>query len=77
LSKSNLTIHLDAEMIRRARVVAAKRGTSVSAMVARELGELVEEDTRYEAAQARAEELLRKARTRGGRSWQRADLHDR
>ena len=31
MAKTNLTIQLDEEVIRRARIVAAKRGTSVSA----------------------------------------------
>ena len=37
MAKTNLTLQLDEEVIRRARIVAAKRGTSVSALVAREL----------------------------------------
>ncbi len=77
MAKTNLTLQLDEEMIRRARIVAAKRGTSVSALVARELDELVEQDARYEEAWHRAEELMRGAAPRGGRSWRRNDLHDR
>ena len=77
VSKANLTVQLDEDVIRRAKVVAAKRGTSVSALVARELDGLVEQDARYEDARARAEELLRAATARGGRSWRRDELHDR
>ena len=77
MAKTNLTIQLDAEVIRRARIVAAKRGTSVSALVARELDELVASDERYEAARARATALLRPAVPRGGRSWRRDDLYER
>ena len=77
MTKTNLTLQLDEEVIRRARIVAAKRGTSVSALVARELVGLVEQDARYEEARARAEELMRGAASRGGRSWRRDELHDR
>lgn len=77
MAKANLTVQLDAEVIRRARVVAAKRGTSVSSLVARELADLVADDERYEGAQQQAMGLLEGAIARGGRSWQRADLHDR
>ena len=77
MTKTNLTLQLDEEVIRRARIVAAKRGTSVSALVARELAGLVEQDARYEEARARAEELMREAASRGGRSWRRDGLHDR
>lgn len=77
MARVNLTVQLDESVIRRARIVAAKRGTSVSALVARELTELVDEDARYEEAQARAAELMRNAAPRGGRSWSRDELHTR
>lgn len=77
MAKANLTLQLDVDVIRRARIMAAKRGTSVSALVARELDGLVEQDARYEEAWRRAEELMRGATPRGGRSWRREELHDR
>jgi hypothetical protein len=77
MAKTNLTIQLDEDVIRRARIMAAKRGTSVSALVARELDGLVEQDARYEEAWGRAAELMKTAVPRGGRSWRRDDLHDR
>jgi hypothetical protein len=77
MAKTNLTLQLDEEVIRRARIVAAKRGTSVSALVARELDELVERDARYEEAWRRAAELMGRAVPRGGRAWRRDELHER
>lgn len=77
MTKANLTLQLDKEIIRRARIVAAKRGTSVSALVARELACLVDQDARYEEARGRAAELMDRASPRGGRSWRRDELHDR
>jgi hypothetical protein len=77
MARANLTLQLDAETIRRARIVAAKRGTSVSALAASRLEELVEEDDRLELARTRAEAILAQASRRGGRSWTRDDLHER
>ena len=77
MAKRNLTIQLDDDVVRRVRVVAAKRGTSVSALVARELDELVAADARYEAAHERAVGLLNDATARGGRAWRRHDLYAR
>jgi hypothetical protein len=77
MARTNLTLQLDTEVIRRARIVAAKRGTSVSALAAIQLLALVDEDERVELARARAEAILRKASSRGGRTWTRDDLHDR
>ena len=77
MTRSNLTLLLDTDVIRRARIVAAKRGTSVSALVAIQLIELVDEDERVEQARGRALAILEKAVPRGGRSWTRDELHDR
>ena len=77
MTRSNLTLQLDADVIRRARIVAAKRGTSVSALAAIQLIELVDEDERIEQARERAQAILEKAVPRGGRSWTRDELHDR
>lgn len=73
--KTNLTIQLDEAVIRRARVVAASRGTSVSALVARELTELAARDDRYDDARRRALELMDSASHRGGRTWNRDDIY--
>lgn len=75
MTKANLTLQLETDVIRRARIVAAKRGTSVSALVARELDELVAREDRYEDAHRRAVELMAAAKPRGGRSWRRDDIY--
>lgn len=77
MAKANLTVQLDEDVIRRARIVAAKRGTSVSALVATEIADLVDQDARYEDARRRADEIVRASRSRGGRAWQRDQLHER
>ena len=50
----NLTLKLSAETIRRAKVVAAERNRSISALVAAKIEELVGEDAKYRAAERRA-----------------------
>ncbi len=75
MAKTNLTVQLDEDVIRRAKVVAAKRGTSVSALVARQISELADQDERYEAARRRAIELMDRAKPHGGRNWTREDLY--
>lgn len=77
LARRNLTVQLDEEVIRRAKILAAKRGTSVSGLVARELEELVGQDARYEEAHRLAEKAMTRSVPRGGRTWRRDDLHDR
>lgn len=75
MAKANLTLQLDADVIRRARVLAAQRGTSVSAMVAQELDAVVAREARYEQARQDALQLMVDVKPRGGRTWTRDDLY--
>ena len=75
MAKRNLTIQLDQEVVKRAKIAAAKRGTSVSGLVAGQLEELVASDERYEAAHRRAIELMDQVTPHGGRTWTREDLY--
>jgi Family of unknown function (DUF6364) len=77
MSKRNLTVQLDEDVIHRAKVAAARRGTSVSGLVTQQLERLVDADERYEDAQRRAEHALARAQPRGGRRWTRDELHQR
>jgi hypothetical protein len=77
MGKRNLTVQLDEDVIHHAKVLAARRGTSVSTLVAAELQRLVTDDDRYSQAQQRAQRALRGATPRGGRRWGRDDLHAR
>lgn len=77
MAKRNLTLQLDEDVIRRARVMAAQRGTSVSGLVAHELEELIARDARYQEARHRAEDVMARSSPRGGRTWRRDELHDR
>lgn len=52
--KTNLTLQLDADLIREAKVLAAKQGTSVSRLLADQLEALVRRDKGYERAKRRA-----------------------
>jgi hypothetical protein len=77
--RRNLTIQLDAETVRRARILAARRSTSVSRLVATELDRLVREDDAYERARVEALADLERAADLGsnGRLASRDELHDR
>jgi hypothetical protein len=58
VNAQNLTLKLPAETIRQAKVIAAQRGTSISALVTAKIQELVGEDAEYKAARRRALEWL-------------------
>jgi uncharacterized protein DUF6364 len=75
--KRNLTIQLDEEIIRDAKVLAAKRGTSVSALLAHYVTRMAASQQRYEQAKQHALEAMDKAVDRGGVAWTREELYDR
>jgi predicted transcriptional regulator len=63
----NITVRLDRRTLRKAKVLAAKRNTSISALLARQIEALVGEDDAYEQAQRRALALLDQGFHLGGR----------
>ena len=77
MTKRNLTVQLDDDVIKQAKVLAARRGTSVSTLVAAELERLVADDDRYEDACRRAQRALSGASPHGGRRWRREELYSR
>lgn len=75
--KQNLTIQLDKEVIRKAKVLAAKRGTSISALVAEQIRGSVEAEDAYESARRAALDLLDRGFHLGGVRPDRDALHER
>ncbi len=52
--KQNITLAIDKPLLKRARAVAAQRGTSISALLAQELGSLVDREEAYVQARTKA-----------------------
>ena len=75
--KQNLTVQLDRETIRKAKVMAAKRGTSISGLIASQIREPVEAESAYETAQRTALDLLARGFHLGGGRLNRDALHER
>jgi hypothetical protein len=57
--KANITLKLDAALLREVRILAAEEGTSISALLAARLEEIVRERKTYERARKRALARLR------------------
>jgi hypothetical protein len=58
--KANITLKIDAELLREARVLAAEEGSSISALLASKLEEVIRERKGYQQARRRAVARLRK-----------------
>ncbi len=76
----NITLSLSEETLREIKVIAAKRNTSVSALMAKKLQELIDEETGYAKAKKQALALLEQGfslSTDGAINWSREELHER
>ena len=76
----NVTLAIPEDLLRQVKIVAAKRDTSISAMVTRALRQIADEENGYAEARRGMLEDLRKGfslGTRGKIGWTRDDLHER
>lgn len=76
--KQNITLSLDQKTIRKAKILAAKEGKSISGLLADKIESLVGEEEAYEIAKRRALELMKQGFHMGGviRAT-RDELHER
>ncbi len=76
--KQNLTVSLDRQTVRKAKILAAKRETSISRLIAAQIDALVAEDEAYEEAKRHALALLDQGFHLGGHHRiDRSALHER
>jgi hypothetical protein len=74
----NITLTIDEETLREARVLAAERGLSVSAFLREELARLVDQQRGFTRARETAVRRLTAGRSLGGGKLpMREELHDR
>jgi len=76
--KTNITLKLDADVLREARILAAEEGRSISGLLAAKLDEIVRQRKGYDRSRRRAVARLRKGFDLG---WtppaSRDELHER
>jgi hypothetical protein len=76
--KQNVTLSIEKDILKKGRVIAARRETSISRMISGVLKDIVENDDRYEAAKRNALQLLKRGIRLGGKiTWKREELYDR
>ena len=76
--KQNVTISLSRRVLKKAKILAARRETSISGLLAQEIESLVGEEEAYERAERQALALLDKGFHLGGvLRATRDELHER
>jgi hypothetical protein len=78
MMKTNITLKLDTDILREARILAAEEGLSISGLLAAKLDEVVRQRKGYDRSRRRAVARLRKGFDLG---WtpprSRDELHER
>ena len=80
MERQNITLALRKDTLRKVKAIAARKGTSVSGLLANALEELVSKDEGYRAARRRHLRTLDAGfdlGTKGKRTWTREELHER
>jgi plasmid stability protein len=74
----NITLAIDETLLDEVRIVAAKKGTTVNAMVRDYLTSIASLEDRQDRARRRIRELAEKSTAEVGPvTWKREDLYDR
>jgi hypothetical protein len=66
MTKQNVTVSLNRQILHKAKILAARRGSSISGLLAEQIESLVGEEEAYERAQKQATNLLDKGFHLGG-----------
>jgi hypothetical protein len=78
IQKRNVTVSLSPQVIQKARILAVKRSTSISGLLAEHIEELVGKDEAYERAHRDALALMKQGFHLGGEHRiDRDELHER
>ena len=80
MNTRNVTLALPEALLRRVKVIAAERDTSLSAMLTRALEQIADQESGYAEARAGMLQDLKKGYklgTKGTIGWDRDSLHER
>ncbi len=77
-AKQNVTISLNRQVLKKAKILAARRETSISGLLADQIESLVGQEEAYERAERQARALLEQGfHLGGGTRVSRDELHER
>ena len=76
--KQNITLSLEKTLIKKGKIIASKKDTSLSRLLSDFLEQIINEEERYELSRKKAIQILNKGYHFGGEiSCSRDELHER
>jgi hypothetical protein len=79
-STQNVTLVIPKDILRKAKILAVQKNTSLSGLLTQTLAEIVSHEESYTQARLRSLELLKNGLnlgTEGNATWKREELHER
>ena len=77
MAKTNITLKIDTDLLKKVKILAAQRESSITALITDLLEEKLEKDLDYEQAKQRALARLEKGYDLGSQPVPRDELHER
>jgi hypothetical protein len=80
METQNITLAVPKDILRKAKIIAIQKNTSLSGLITGALTDLVSRQESYEQARQRNLEMLRQGfnlSTQGKINWKREELHER
>ena len=80
MDRQNITLSIPKDVLKKVKLLAVRRETSVSGLLTHFLEEILEQDERFQKARLRHLSTLENGKdlgTHGSIDWTREDLHDR
>ena len=77
MAKTNVTLKIDSQLLKRIKILAAEEDTSISALMVTLLEEKLNEKSDYERAKQRALLRMTQGFDLGGRPLSRDEIHER
>jgi hypothetical protein len=76
--KQNITLSLEKDLIKKGKIIASKKETSLSRLLSDFLKQIINEEERYELSRRKAIDILNKGYHLGGKKpCSRDELHER
>ena len=76
--KQNITLSLEKDLIKKGKIIASKKDTSLSRLLSDFLTQIIKEEEHYEVSKKKAIQILNKGYHLGGKiSCSRDSLHER
>jgi hypothetical protein len=75
--KQNITLSLEKDLIKKGKIIASKRETSLSRLLSDFLKQIITEEEFYELSKRKAIKILDRGFHLGGKICSREELHER